>query len=260
MIVFVTRVVFALTALFVFGYLILRQRADKTAGSLPDLQKYNQNLLNHLAPEVRADLQAGQRQRVIAVSIFLIVMPIALSLAIAARFSLDFAFGTFGAIGTVCFGVWLGIVARNWWRRRQAGNVLVDLSPHPMRRTIERNNLSVFGIMAICFAISMRSTNSPSGWLFWTGEVLGFIVMSGLILTYSDRVSLRTRGVFMVGMLYDWAGLDRVSWSDDGRAVALRRKSSWFPHRWLVIPVPEGMRDSTTAALAQVLPSNVSAV
>jgi len=76
-------------------------------------------------------------------------------------------------------------------------------------------------------------------------------------LTYSDRVWLANRGLYFSGSLYPWAGFERVAWTDDGRAFALRKRGRWRLKRWTVVPVPEGSREAAEQALPQVLPAPV---
>jgi hypothetical protein len=75
---------------------------------------------------------------------------------------------------------------------------------------------------------------------------------------YSDRVWLAERGLYFGGRLYPWGGFERVAWSDDGRAFALRRKGRWRLQRWtVVLPVPEGSREAAEESLRQVMPAPI---
>jgi hypothetical protein len=70
-------------------------------------------------------------------------------------------------------------------------------------------------------------------------------------LMYSDRVWLADRE-YTSAAGYSWDGFERVAWTDDGRAFALRRGGRWRLKRWIVLPVPEGSREAAEEALRQV--------
>jgi hypothetical protein len=79
-------------------------------------------------------------------------------------------------------------------------------------------------------------------------------------LMYSDLVWLADRGLYFGGRLYSWYGFERVAWTDDGRAFALRRRGGWRLKRWIVVPAPEGSREAVEEALRQVMPAKRPAV
>ena len=74
-------------------------------------------------------------------------------------------------------------------------------------------------------------------------------------LMYSDRVWLAERGLYFGGRLYPWDGFERVAWTDDGRAFALRRCGRWPLRRWIVAPVSEASREAVEEALRRVMPA-----
>ena len=52
------------------------------------------------------------------------------------------------------------------------------------------------------------------------------------ILMYNDRVWLTTNGLYLCGSFYPRARIERLAWTDDGRAFTLRT-SGWWPFQAL---------------------------
>jgi hypothetical protein len=75
-------------------------------------------------------------------------------------------------------------------------------------------------------------------------------------VVYSDRVWLAERGLYVGGRLYHSDGFERVAWTDDGRAVAIRSGSWWRLQRRTLVPVPERSLEAAEEALRQVMPAH----
>ncbi len=163
----------------------------------------------------------------------------------------------FGLAVAVAFAARAATVARTWLERRNPGEVLVDLSPYPLAGAIRRISWLqlVMAAPILCVLIVLPFTGLPTarGWLILTG--LAAVMSVNLLpsLMYSDRVWLAERGLYFGGRLYPWDGFERVAWTDDGRAFALRRRGRWRLRRWTLVPVPEGSREAAEKALRQVV-------
>jgi hypothetical protein len=149
---------------------------------------------------------------------------------------------------------WSASIARTLLGRRNPGEVLVDLSPYPLAGAVRRSSWLVWVactpmlfVVFMGFAFSGSQTAGDRLFLaFWAAYVPLALLTN---LMYSDRVWLAERGLYFGGRLYPWDGFERVAWTDDGRAFALRRCGRWPLRRWIVVPVPEGLRELQQAAL-----------
>jgi hypothetical protein len=159
-------------------------------------------------------------------------------------------FGLVGLVGLVACAAWYATIARTWIGGRNPGEVLADLSPSrpapPGRRSSWLK--SVAFAQAMAFGIVFQAVRD--GHLLFLAIQVAIALLTLLTyLMYSDRVWLAERGLYFGGRLYSWYGFERVAWTDDGRAFALRRRGGWRLKRWIVVPAPEGSREAAEEAL-----------
>jgi hypothetical protein len=153
----------------------------------------------------------------------------------------------FGLVGAVGVAAWAASIANIWLNRRNPGGILVDLSPHPLAGAVRRSSWLVMAPCALLL-LSEFQTVVEGHVLFPAVMVALGLLMVLTILMYSDRVWIAERGLYLGGRLYPWFVFERVAWTDDGRAFAIRSKDPLplqalvtFRH-WTVVPVPEGSR------------------
>jgi hypothetical protein len=184
------------------------------------------------------------------VAISVVVLPIFVAGLIATGKARDMIIVGCGLAGAFGCAAGIALIARTWLERRNPGEVLTDLSPYPLAGAIRRSSSSWL-LLIIALIFPSIIARAIAHWLFpavWVAfALLGLLTH----LMYSDRVWLANRGLYFGGKLYPWDGFDRVAWTDDGRAFALRRRGRWRLKRWIVVPVPEGTREAAEEALRQ---------
>lgn len=223
-----------------------------------NIQQFQAGLIKHLPPDVQAEINQKKRRVVALLAFCLIVVPsMAVGFILSGRGNRGIITSCASALVIMCVA-WLGAIVRTWLKRRNPGEVLADLSPHPLAGAVRRNAWRMWVVCAVMVSMTTMSMVTGHQWLFLVVQ-LAFLLLSLLaILLYSDRVWLTERGLFIGGTLRPWHAFERVAWTDDGRAFALRRKKShWFSGRWVIVPVHEGARDGTEEALRQVMPAPV---
>ena len=137
--------------------------------------------------------------------------------------------------------------------------MLVDLSPYPLADAVQRISrlrlLVCAPFLLIMLGFAFTGLPRAGGWLLLAGlaAIVPLVLVTSLV--YSDRVWLAERGLYLGGRLYPWGGFERVAWTRDGRAFALRRRGRWLVRRWTLVPVPKGSREAADEALRQVIPA-----
>ena len=248
----VVMVTVAVVALIGMGLLF-----GKSSGEQASIEQFNASLVKHLPPEVQADVKSEQFGRVTSVAIAVVVLPVLVAGLITTGKAREVFFVRFGGILlAVVSAVWTTSIARNWLDRRNPVEVLADLSPHPLAGAVRRRSWLGWWVMVAYCLILLILQSASEGYLLILAFWVAFVLLSLLTnLMYSDRVWLAERGLYFWGRLYPWDGFERVAWTDDGRAFALRRKGRWLFQRWTVVPVPEGSREAAKEALRQVMPT-----
>jgi len=244
-----------MVAVFVVALIVMGWLFGKSSAEQASVQQFQARLAKHLPPDVLADMKSGQLGRVTSVAIALVVLPIIVAGLITTGKSWGVAlFVGGGLVGAVACAAWTASIAKTWLGRRNLSEVLADLSPYPLAGAVRRSFWLAWLMSAASVSmISIGGFQKPGG-----GPLLLLVVVLLLLLMnlmYSDRVWLAERGPYFGGRLYPWDGFERVAWTDDGRAFALRRRGRWRLQRWTVVPVPEGSREATEEALRQVLPA-----
>ena len=246
----VVMVIVAVVALIGMGLLF-----GKLSGVQASIEQFNASLVKHLPPEVQADMKSGQFGRVTSVAIAVVVLPVLVAGLITTGKAHEVFFVRFGGILlAVVSAVWTASIARNWLERRNPGEVLADLSPYPLAGAVRRRSWLGWWVMVACGLILPILQPASEGYSLFLAFWVAFVLLGLLTnLMYLDRVWLAERGLYFHGRLYPWDGFERVAWTDDGRAFALRRKGRWLFQRWTGVPVPEGSREAAEEALRQVM-------
>jgi hypothetical protein len=236
-------------AVFVFALIALGRLSAMWAAEQP---KFAASLVKNLPPDVQADVKPIQPGLVASVAIT-VVLPIILAGLIATGRARAALFVAFGLVWAVAGAAWTASIVKIWLDRRYLGELLVDLSPYPLAGAVRRSYWLVWVAVAPMFffaviGFAVNGFKTAGDWLF--GAFWGAFVPLALLtnLMYSDRVWLAQSGLCFGGRLYPWDGFERVAWTDDGRAFALRRRGRWSPKRWIVtrwivVPVPEESRE-----------------
>jgi len=251
----------AMVALFValiaVGWLFGRSSAAQAS-----VEPVEARLVKHLPPDVQAEMKPRQPWLVISLVIAdVVVLRIIGAGLISAGEPDALLIVGFGLVGLVACAAWYAAIARTWIDGRNPGEVLADLSPSrpapPGRRSSWLK--SVAFAQAMAFGIVFQAVRD--GHLLFLAIQVAIALLTLLTyLMYSDRVWLAERGLYFGGRLYSWDGFERVAWTDDGRAFALRRRGGWRLKRWIVVPAPEGSREAAEEALRQVMPAKRPAV
>ena len=234
----------------------------KLSGGQASIEQFNASLVKHLPPEVQADMKSGQFGRVTSVAIAVVVLPVLVAGLITIGKAREVFFVRFGGILlavvlAVVSAVWTASIARTWFDRRNPGEVLADLSPYPLAGAVRRRSWLWWWVMVAYGLILPILQSASEGYLLVLAFWVAFVLLGLLTnLMYLDRVWLAERGLYFHGRLYPWDGFERVAWTDDGRAFALRRKGRWLFQRWTGVPVPEGSREAAEEALRQVMPTS----
>jgi len=167
-----------------------------------------------------------------------------------------FIVGT-GLAATVALAARTAWIARTRLDRGYRGEVLVDLSPYPLAGAIRRRFwllfVMYFPVLFALIGFHLTGFQRAGCWLFLAVWAVIALLILWTYLKYVDRIWLAEWGLCLGGRLYPWDGFERVAWTDDGRAFALRRRGLWRLLRWTVVPVPEGSREETEEALRQVM-------
>ena len=244
-------------ALIVVGWLFGRSSAAQAS-----VEPVEARLVKHLPPDVQAEMKPRQPWLVISVVIAdVVVLPIIGAGLISDRGARCFVDRGFRArrVSRV-----RGVDRRdrkNLDRRkepgRSAGRPQPESAGPPGRRSSWLK--SVAFAQAMAFGIVFQAVRD--GHLLFLAIQVDIALLTLLTyLMYSDRVWLAERGLYFGGRLYSWDGFERVAWTDDGRAFALRRRGGWRLKRWIVVPAPEGTREAAEEALRQVMPAKRPAV
>ncbi len=219
------------------------------------------SLAKNLPPDVQAEMKPNllNLMTVLAFAVVVFLM-IKVDLVTGTRLGTDLLVVGFGLVATVVLAARIAWIARARLDRGYLGEVRGDLSPYSLAGAIRLRAwalslLSVVYFLGIFALISLHLTGfqRTGGWLFlavWTAVAL---LISGTYVKYVDRIWLAERGLCFGVRLYPWDGFERVAWSKDGRAVALRRRGLWRQQRWTVVPVPEGSRQAAEETLRQVM-------
>jgi hypothetical protein len=262
-----------LTVVMVTGFVALLVIAwffeKKLSGDRASVQQFQASLAKHLPQDVQAEMmKIAQLGRVAGVA----MIAVAYAILIIMFGVMETVRGTDVLITRMCralmvvlFAAWTVSIARSWLNRRNPGEVLADLSPNLLAVAVRRGPGRLLAMVPFLFGAFM-------GFL-WTGDwwvrasfPAGMLLVSLTKLMYSDRVWLAKRGLYLGGRLYPWDGLERIAWTDDDRAFALRRKGRWRPRLfnpiplWTVVSVPEGSREAAEQALRQVMPAPTPAL
>jgi len=246
-----------IVAVFVVAMIALGRLSAKWAAEQPNFEA---SLAKNLPPDVQAGMKPIQPGLVTSVAITVVVLPIVLAGLTATGKERAVLFVGFGLVWAVACAVWTASIARTWLDPRNPGEVLVDLSPYPLAGAVRRSSWLVWVSCAPMFffaVISFKTADNRPFGVFW----VAFVPLALLTnLMYSDRVWLAERGLYFGGRLYPWDDFERVAWTDDGRAFALRRRGRWslerwIVKRWIVVPVPEESREAAGQALRQVMPA-----
>ncbi len=249
-------------ALIVVGWLFGRSSAAQAS-----VEPVEARLVKHLPPDVQAEMKPRQPWLVISVVIAdVVVLPIIGAGLISAGKPDALLIVGFGLVGLVACAAWTAAITRTWIGRRNPGKVLADLTPSrpapPGRRSSWLKSVAFAQAMAfgIVFQAVRDGHTTTYNLLFLAIQVAIALLTLLTYLMYSDRVWIAERGLYFGGRLYSWYGFERVAWTDDGRAFALRRRGRWRLKRWIVVPVPEGTREAAEGALRQVMPAKRPAV
>ncbi len=238
--------------------------ARKSSREQAAVQQFQASLAKNLPPDVQTDMKLRPLGPVTSVAILVVVLPIVVAGMIRAAKPAEVLKVGAGLVGAVGCAAWRVSIARPLLGRWNPGEVLADLSPYPLAGAVRRISWISWGCMAvptlfafIPFAVTGFQTAGDR--LFWVVWMVFMLLLLLTNLMYSDRVWLAERGLYLGGGLYAWEGFERLAWTDDGRAFALRRRLRWSLQRWTVAPwtvvaVPEGSRAAAEEALRQVMP------
>jgi hypothetical protein len=251
-----------MVAVFVTALIALGRLSAKWGAEQP---KFEASLVKKLPADVQADMKPRQPGLVTSAAIAVVVLPIFVASLTATGKTRDANIVGFGLLGAIACAAWTYSIARNLLCRRNPGELLVDLSPYPLAGAVRRSSWLVWAACTpmLFFAFTgfaftgFRTPGDRLFWGYWAAYVLLFLLTN---LMYSDRVWLAERGLYLGGRLYPWDSFERVAWTDDGRAFALRRRLRWLLQRWTiapwkVVPVPEGLRERAEETLRRVLPA-----
>jgi hypothetical protein len=92
-------------------------------------------------------------------------------------------------------------IARTWLDRRSPGEVLADLSPHPLACAIRRDLRLMLLVSAPFLYIFFRRFQTDGNWpplALWVAFALLILLTNRM---YSDRVWLAERGLYLGGRL-----------------------------------------------------------
>jgi len=218
-------------------------------------QQFQARLIKRLPPDVQTDINSGQLRRVIALAVAIIVLPSIAAILLATVKPLSELFVAYMLLVAVAGAVWFAVLAKTWLDRRNPGAALADLSPHPVAGAVRRSAWLNIAAVALCFSVAVFPIKGVGQWLFLAVGVAVLLVMVMANLMSNDRVWLTANGLYVCGGFYQRDRLERLAWTDDGSAFALRTTSRWSLQRWIVVPVPAGSREATEEALRQVLPT-----
>jgi len=245
-------VLIVMVAVFVVAMIATGRLSAKWAAEQP---KFEASLVKNLPPDVQADMKP-KRLNVLS---FVVIAALAFSITVAGSTATGnvraILFAGFGLVGAVACAAWAASIAKTWLDRRYPGEVLVDLSPYPLAGAVRRSSWLVWVACApmLFFGFGFIDFQTAGDWLFGAFWV-AFVPLALLTnLIYSDRVWLAEWGLYFGGRLYPWDGFERVAWTDNGLAFALRRRGRWLLKRWIVVPVPEASREAAAEALRRVM-------
>ena len=158
-----------------------------------------------------------------------------------------------GLVATVVLAARSAWIAADRLRRRQVGEVLVDLGPRPLAGTM-RLSLCLFFVIysAGVFAVAGSFFTGPQragGWAFLAVWAAIAVIILWAYLKDLDRIWLAGSGLWFGDRLYPWENFERFAWADDGRAFALRKRGRWRLRRWLVVPVRQSSHDAADEVL-----------
>ena len=135
-----------------------------------------------------------------------------------------------GLVATVAFGAdYLDreVPARPKIPGRSAG----EPQPESARRAgLKFGVLSVMcflGILPAMIGTWVTGFHGDVGWLLLAKFTAIPLLFLWLYLKHVDHIWLAERGLCFNGGLYPWDGFERLAWTNDGRAFALRRRSPW---------------------------------
>jgi hypothetical protein len=164
-----------------------------------------------------------------------------------------------GLVATVALAARTAWIARTRLDRTYLGEVLVDLSPYPLAGALRLRFGLLFAMyfpaLFAMIGISFTGFQMIGLWLFLAVWAAIALLILWTYIKYVDRIWLAERGLCFGGRLYPWDGFERVAWTNDGRAFALRKRVLWRLQRWTVVPVSEGSREAAEEALRQVMPA-----
>jgi hypothetical protein len=254
--VFVVAVIVMLAVVGASAFVIAR----KSSGEQATVQQFQASLAKNLPPDVQADMKPRRLGLVTSMAISVVVLPIFVAGLIATGKARAMIFVGLWLVLVVGCATWSASIARTLLGRRNPGEVLVDLSPYPLAGAVRRSSRLVWVactpmlfVVFMGFAFSGSQTAGDRLFLaFWAAYVPLALLTN---LMYSDRVWLAERGLYFGGRLYPWDDFERVAWTDDGRAFALRRCGRWPLRRWIVAPVSEASREAVEEALRRVIPA-----
>jgi hypothetical protein len=249
-----------MVAAFVVALVVIGRKARAEQARI---QQFQASLAKNLPPDVQADMKPGPLGPVTSVAILVVVLPIVVAGMITTGKPSEVLKVGAGLVGAIGCAAWTASIATTLLGRRNPGEVLADLSPYPLAGAVRRSSWLVWVRLApmLFFAFTgfaftgFQTAGDRLFWAFWVAFVLLFLLTN---VMYSDRVWLAEHGLYFGGRLYPWSGFERVAWTYDGRAFALRRRLRWLLQRWTVapwtvVPVPEGLRGAAEEALRRVM-------
>jgi hypothetical protein len=252
-------VVYVVAGIVIVGWFVaLSVNARIFAGDQAILQQFQASLAKHLPPDVQAELmkcaKLGRVTTLAMIAVAFAILIMMFGMMETWRAAAAIIERVCRVLTVVGLAAWAVSIAGTLLDRRSPGEVLADLSPHLLAGAIRRGQQLVLLVLAPVLYIFFRGFQTAGDWpplALWVAFALLILLRNRM---YSDRVWLAERGLYFGGKLYPWDGFERVAWTDDGRAFALRRRPRWRLQRWTLVPVPEGSREATEEALRRVMP------
>lgn len=247
----------AVVVVFVIAFIVLYVVEQVARASV---RQGRASLAENLPPDVQADMKPNLFNLLGVLAFAAVVfLSVWVDLLTSTRLGRNILLIAGGLVATVAFAARTAWIARFRLDRKYLGEVLVDLSPNPLAGALRLKFgvLSVMCFLGICAMIGTWVTGFhwDVGWLLLAVCAAIPLLFLWLYLKRVDHIWLAERGLCFNGGLYPWDGFERLAWTNDGRAFALRRRSPWRFQRWTVVPVRNGSRQAAEKALRRLMPA-----
>lgn len=141
-------------------------------------------------------------------------------------------------------------LGRRYFNRPDPGPVLIDLGVSKHGPAAVRDS-ALAGLAFFLSAVMGLLKGNWAAALFWGVFALLIVGSKAAAL---GRTQLTERGLWKGTRFWTWSQFVRRVWSDDGRCVAVMRSGTQFQVPWLLLSIPDGLRDDVEAVLRQHLP------